>query len=105
MSSTVGYGVEITKDNQDYWEGEQLAATLGLVITTSRHEYGTEERVFLLDENSIVTAGKERNTASALVFSTPVDTEEKINKFFEEMEGIRAISPLSWWLVDYYLYS
>lgn len=105
MSSTVGYGVEITKDNKDYWEGEQLAETLGLTIVTSRAEYGDEERVFLLDASSIMTAGKQDNTASALILNVPENVQDKVNSFFEEVNGIRAVSPLSWWLVDYYVYS
>lgn len=105
MSSTVGYGVEISKEDGDYWEGEQVAAKLGLEIVTSRAEYGDEERVFLLDGDSIMTAGKEDNTALALTITVPVNIQEKIDRFFKETDNLKATSALSWWLVDYYVYS
>lgn len=110
MSSTVGYGVEVSGE----FFGE--AVTGGdfemlvdekfpfLQVVQSRAEYGDEVRTFLFIKSSIVKAGG-KGTAAALSLIAPAHPHPSNMQVIIIQSQVTVISPEGWYLVDYYVYS
>jgi len=108
MSSTVGYGIEVsgTYNGEEVtfgdWEEDISDLFPKLTVVRSRAEYGDEERIFLFVKSTVVEAGV-KGTAAPLTFAPAKD-----NAVLHEVissSGITVASPEGWYLVDYYVYS
>ena len=108
MSSTVGYGVEVsgTYNGEEVtfgdWEEEINDLFPELTVVRSRAEYGDEERIFLFVKSTVVESGRD-NTAAPLVFA-PVKNTSVLHEVISS-SGITVANPEGWYLVDYYVYS
>ncbi len=106
MSSTVGYGVEVTGkafgepvENGD-WE---LNLPVELTVARSRGEYSyEEEKVYLLISDTITEAGRGQGTGTIIKFMEPDETV--LNKYVTA-SGVTVVGSPNWFLVDYYVYS
>jgi hypothetical protein len=111
MSSTVGYGIEITGTafgkpvEQGEFEllvGEKYPT---LTVTRSRAEYGDKERIFVFITRTVREAGKD-NTAIVIDASPASTIEERVELLgFIQYSEVTVKSRLNWYLVDYYVYS
>ena len=106
MSSTVGYGVEVTGEafgepiEHGDWEFDFPA---GLTIVRSRGEYSSEEeKVYILISNTITEAGSGHPTGTSIKFTEPDETA--LTKYVKD-SGVTVIGTSGWVLADYYVYS
>ena len=111
MSSTVGYGVEVSGSFFDEevsgGEFEMLVDEEFplLKVVASRAEYGDEVRTFLLFKSSIVKAGRESTAAEISVAIPAIQTSLVSFRETLEQSGVTIVSEEGWYLVDYYVYS
>jgi len=109
MSSTVGFGVEVTGEiynqpvNMGDFEQDVYNKFPFLTVVRSRAEYGDEEKVFIFIGSTIVTAG-DNETSAEINFTTPEKEDiQTLQRFLAEAGAI--YSKFGWYLVDYYVYS
>lgn len=106
MSAHVGYGIEITnEENEDSYEVQEILDSNPLLtVVRSRPEYTDEpNRAFVMLKSTVKSAGLGDNESVVelnlgTLSNSEIKTIEKVVKEFPET----VINKSGWFLVDYY---